>query len=68
MEIGRFMFENFYDYIKNVGGGKPTKESDLLKAQFETNPALKEVIFRHERRKSGKWGRYNKPIRMDAYS
>jgi len=56
----RFMFENFYDYIKNAGGGKPTKESELLKEKFETNPALKEALWTRWK-KSGKWGRYNKP-------
>ena len=51
---------NFYDYIKNAGTGKPTKESDLLKEKFETNPALKEALWTYWK-KSGKWGRYNKP-------
>ena len=56
----RFMFENFLIYIKNAGGGKATKESVLLKEKFETNPALKEALWTRWK-KSGKWGRYNKP-------
>ena len=56
----RFMFENFYDYIKNAGTGKSTKESVLLKEKFETNPALKKALWTRWK-KSGKWGRYNKP-------
>ena len=54
------MFENFYDYIKNAGTGKSTKESVLLKEKFETNPALKKALWTRWK-KSGKWGRYNKP-------
>ena len=56
----RFLFENFLEYTKNAGTGKPTKESDLLKEKFETNPALKEALWTYWK-KSGKWGRYNKP-------
>ena len=57
----RFLFENFEDFdYKHSHKGKPTKESDLLKEKFETNPALKEALWTNWK-KSGKWGRYNKP-------
>ena len=57
----RFLFENFYEYTyKHSHSGKPTKESVLLKEKFETNPALKEALWTRWK-KSGKWGRYNKP-------
>ena len=57
----RFLFENFdeFDY-KHSHKGKPTKESELLKEKFETNPALKEALWTNWK-KSNAWGMYNKP-------